>query len=414
MMSFNIRLRELVCAVWCFLAWFHIPIYTRDGDTIGVYDLFLLCLIPFWAAASISKIARINLRSPRTFPVMAYLLFLACVGFSIVLNLDRVIWPFGFLLYLKQFEYLFAVLISIWLFQNVEEHVTRRCIAWSALAMTLASVAVFLHEHDWNMRLPFTRSGSGAVLGATCFSTILFLLFGRAPREKAYWPVIGMLFICGLFSMGRTQVIAFVVAGISWGMTLAAKRGSRVWILAFAGIALGATYITLMTLNPFHINWYDNDPLRFLYAPQLLTQDESFRLRIESVWMQSLPAWTSSAGSILFGAGFGSQRYVDGLYFDLLFTTGIAGMLLYAAFHLAVFNCLKNYGYLVVFWLTTSITNELLLNSYRYIQIAALVIAWLWLHRNRYPVPVSRAALPRALSIERPPSQLVEGAPGNA
>jgi hypothetical protein len=414
-LSLNVSFREVVCAAWCFLAWFHLPVYTRDGDSIGLYDLALLALIPFWAASSFSKLARINLRSPRTLPVLAYICFLGCVGFSIALNVERVIWPFGFLLYLKQWEYLFGVLITIWLFRNVDEHIVRRCMAWCGILMIAASAAIYFRDHDWNMRLPFTRAGSGAVLGATTFTVILFLLFARREKQKAYWLAVGLLFLGGLFSMGRTQLIAFVLAAGAWLMRMSAKNGSRIWVLVLAGVALAATYVALMVINPFQIKWYDNDPLRFLYAPQLIFSDASFKDRFETVWLESLPAWSSSMGTILFGAGFGSQRYVDGLYFDLLFTTGLVGLAAYTAFHLALFNCLRNYGYLIAFWITTSITNELLLNSYRYMQIVALIVAWLWLHRNKYPEPLRRAvATPPAGVDAQPSTPLVSGAAGNA
>lgn len=390
----SIRYSTIGCLIWCLLSFFHLPVYSREGDTIGLFDVTLVALIPLWFLFSFQRFARMNVFSWRMVPVYAYLSFLIVCGFSMILNRYRLIMPFALLLYLKQWEYLLMAWVSIWIFQNVSESAGKTCIALAAAAVAAATIASYFLIGGWNMRLPFTVEGSGAVLGATAFTVILFLYFGRNPGEKAHWPVIVPLLICGLFSMGRTQMLSFIIVCAFWFGRRILEKPGRIWGLIAIVCVFAILYVVIVIYNPFHVLWYDKDPLRFLYAPETVLADQSFATRVRLVWLASMPAWMESIGTMLFGAGFGSQRYVDGLYFNLLFLTGLFGMITYAAFHLALLRCMRNYSTLLIFFITTSITNELLLNSYRYVQIAVLMLAWSWVHRNNFAPQTVSVPLP--------------------
>lgn len=384
------------------LATVHLPIYETSEKAVGWFDLAVCMLSPVALCWLLRK--KISWRLP--FYLAAYLgmaLFTLYAGVTLALNWNRPMlsligaenFDFPSLLYIKQIEYLLIVLCTLYLARRINPVTLLVSLGLSLSCVALYGFhAMFISKIWYRLGLIYMAGDASPNPGGFVLSICLLCLIGTASQTRLRHSKRLILFVLFsgivgyealIFSYSRTNNISFLVCFGVFIFPLIRRHLLLITCLLIPFV-LAANGLFSLFSTAHHLNHYGISPLVFLTHPSLIWNDPSLRLRLNDVWGNAYGAWHATCLTMIFGIGFGKLRLADGLYPNLLFTTGILGLLLY----LIPFAVLARQGprivrCLMLFILLNGISTETTINSFRsaqvlYVYLPAFLVL---LHRSK-------------------------------
>jgi hypothetical protein len=380
--------------IWLLLAFFHVPLGggAAGDDAVGVYDLVCATLLAFFVFRELLKPSTL-LGSGREFMVL-YGLWLLTMALSMLLNLDNVS-SFSLLLFAKQLQFLAGIWLTWKIFHGLPLRTAHRLLD-AAMLLLLAGGYYFFFTQWWALPLPF-HFGSGAVMGAIVFLYMLWVVQTKSLTSLFTLGWLGFLLISGFLTMGRTQVLAFAVAMLALviSQVLVSTSSKRLMALLMGMGAVCLVFYIVFYTDILGVTFYGGSPLQYLTLEKTAS-DPSFGIRLNIIWPEVLRDWASQGtAAFWFGVGLGKHRYVDGLFINLLTATGIFGCLAFLLLSLWLWMRLPRFRIALIFLAVSSLTGELVLQSYRFHQFLMVIGVFFYL----YTPPGKLAQMP-ARSLE--------------
>jgi len=404
-------------AGFALLATVHLPIYQTSEKAVGWFDLAVCLLSPvalWWLLRQ-----KISWRLP--FYSAAYLgmaLFTLYAGITLAMNWNRPMlsllgeenFDFPALLYIKQIEYLLIVLCTLYLGRRINPVTLLVSLGLSLSCVALYGFhSMFISKIWYRLGLIYMTGDASSNPGGFVLSICLLCLIGAASQTRWHHSKRLILFILFsgtvgyaalIFSYSRTNNLSFLVCFCVFIFPLIRRHLLLITCLLIP-VVLAANELFSLFSTAHHMNQYGISPLVFLTHPSLIWNDPSLRMRLNDVWGNAYGAWHGSCLTIAFGIGFGKLRLADGLYPNLLFTTGIFGLLLYLTpMAILAWQGPRIVRCLMLFILLNGISTETTINSFRstqvlYVYLPAFLVL---LHRSKLALnggQTGRGAEPR-------------------
>jgi cbb3-type cytochrome oxidase subunit 3 len=303
---------------------------------------------------------------------------------------------FSALLLIKQFQFLAGLFVSCQLFLMLDARTASRLLD-IAMFILLVGAWYFYITHWWNLPLPY-HEGSGAVMGAIVFLYTLWVMQTKSLKSPVVLLWLSFLLISGFMTMGRTQVLAFVVAmGVYMsGQMLVHNTPGRMLAIVSGIVAVAVAFYVVFYTDVLGVDFYGGNPLQYLNLKKLL-DDPSFAIRYYIVWPYVFGEWTENPiVRFFFGFGLGRERYVDGLYINIIVSTGLLGVLTFTLLNIWLFLVLPRFRVVMVLLWISGLTGEILLHSYRFHQFLMVIGVMFFLYT---PHARWRVSVPPAPSI---------------
>ena len=379
-------LHETVSLLWITLSVFHFPVIdlkggVAEGEAIGLYDLFVVMAGAFFLLKLLAFRQFIINKSVLVFFVVILYFVISCL-----LNIQY-LGVFSFLLIVKHFEYLIAIVASFVILKKVKvETINKQLNIVMVVAIATAFYTFFSGGH-WNVQLPYAEPNSGALFGAVlaAFLVKIFVFDGISIPSAL---LIVLVIISIIASQGRTQVVGAVVAV---GLILTKRyllSGKVVGVMTVSGFAIFVPAIAWLVYDSGYILTTSYGvPFQYITDIGLVLADDSFQGRI-SIWAGLIGSWgdadtISFVKALLFGEGIGRVRYVDGLYVNILYSVGVVGWIVYFGSLWLLLVRVEGYVYFAVFLGVSAITGELIVQSYRFVQILIPILVMMHLVKRR-------------------------------
>lgn len=367
------------------LATIHIPLYEVNDKAVGLFDLVLVVLCVFAALRYITH--KLPTQIPYKCLGFALLLtFTAYAGITLAANWTRPMlslipeegFAFPTLLYIKQIEYIFTILCTVYVSRKIDAETVAASLALSLAVISLYGFYAMFIAKAWyrlgliNMSGEVSSNPGGFVISILLLCSVALICDTQFQLKRFRFALILALatgYLALIFSYSRTNNISFLIC---CGLLLLPylRRHLLLACLVLVPVVVAGNLTFVAFSSTQDLGHYGISPLTFLAHPSLIINDPSLRLRIEEVWGLAFREWSSSPATMIFGIGFGKLRLADGLYPNLLFTTGVVGVLLYlAAFVVSLWRAPLILRCLILFVLLNGISTETTINSFRSAQV---------------------------------------------
>jgi hypothetical protein len=267
----------------------------------------------------------------------------------------------------KNIEYFLLTNVLVNYFKGLaSEHAKKIFFANYLIVVAYSAFMFLVKRSSWNLLMPFVRYGSGAVMGAiSCAVGIYCIYKAVAGAGKRYFGIYSVALLASALAQGRTQMLILILVTFLILINYGIKHDFRLIALGLILFIVIYLIYSFSSLNKM----YGGNLFQYFNISKIF-MDDSFMLRM-ALWEKLIGRWWNGSWvCLLFGNGIGFERYFDCLYVDMLTSLGLIGATLYFFVLIRMLWSIPsiNWGF-VVFLLITSITNELFLNSYRFIQV---------------------------------------------
>lgn len=355
----------MIFFIWTIIALFYFPIYYIGGDYIGVYDIAIIFVGMFVLILNLKTFKlKKNQHTLFLFALLVYIIVITLINYSFDPNIFRVLVLINFI------KFIIAIAIAYFLISKLDVRKALKIIFFSYVMLFVANIINFIYNPWWNMNLIYHNVGSGAVLGFISASFILFLvMFKKYLNNYLFYILLFLSTINLVLAQGRTQIIALIVV-VSFYLFMTKKLNLRFFSYFFGILAISILYLDI-DWNQF----YGGNIFQY-FNPSNVVNDHSFSLRI-SLWSDELNELFNNVIITLFGKGLGHSRYIDGMFVNLFISLGLFGFYLLIYLMYLVIKKSVYLKYLIILIAISSITGELMLQSYRTQAAIAIFIAFL-------------------------------------
>ena len=329
----------------------HVPLvnvsgHSADGggDAIGLFDLVSvgLCIVYF----PNFMFAR-TLRADQ--PALLYYLFLliALISFFVNAAYSGRFSSFGFLVILKNIQYIAAFYFFWLMMQRLTVHQVASIVAIGGTLFVAAGMYELALGRDY--RLGFVwKDGEASAQPAGYFLAIclLFLFFYlksyRVRYLIFYVGIILFLYLGLILTFSRTNNLAFIICAVLVLFYRAEPLKAVLTVLTGLALIAGASTVLSGIV-------YGEALIAYLLDPSLILQDSSFHMRYHEggKWFGGLRYLSENLWNVWLGVGFGTVRVVDGLLPQVFYSSGIIGTALYAAFFMYAVYRYRNFYFSV-------------------------------------------------------------------
>ena len=383
--------------VYVFLAFFHIPLFWIEEDSIGLFDFYQL----LYLLIMLTRRNGNGLELPTTLKsylviVLLYLCFLL-VEYVLVYN------SYITALLIKQVQY-FAGLVIVFSFFTRYTEYTEKIIFNVQLIFLLMVIFAILNYFS-----VFNRIGLGELLGygrkerlglplklgtssnPAGFVMSVYLLFAWLVMARQYRrnviTVVTIIasFVALILTLSRTNIFAlsFVMLIV---LTMRMFKNNRYFFtsLFILAVIVVSIIIAIEYLPRENKVWR---VIQYIQNPSGILTDSSLRVRYAFLWAAAIRNWLENPLTFLFGKGVGYLTIVDGTFFRLLGNQGIIGLVFFIyvwiIHYITHYRSNKAVILLMVFIIINGISGDTLIVSYRSMQIYVIFLGmFIFSHNN--------------------------------
>lgn len=421
----SVNRHTLYFLILVFLTFFHIPLIWIEGDSIGLFDVYLVLYTIFVLSKRYRKYHERRLKLSKKWKEY-YIVVLAYLCYMLLRN--RIVEDIlSLLIILKQIENM-VLLFHVVTFFELRKTDTRFFIScfliilFSLAFAQLSYVALGMlgivrgsgwlaQNYGWFYRLgmPFMKGISSNPAGFVLGSIIIFyseIAFKVSRRKIITGIAFAVVILALMLTISRTNIIALIFV---FFVKLATGKNKVRALATTIGLFFLFFFIVLSVVEQDSVTGKQlSRMLDLLLNPALIfAKDQSFFYRYRYSWPPAWNAWLENGATVLFGKGVNYIPIVDGTLPRLLGNQGLVGAILFHyiwfVFFKLQFRKYRAVGFLLIFALINAINGETLLMSYRATQpyiviLIAAIFSTAYIKDNNLVV-ARRSAKPTALPV---------------